>query len=85
MPVITDNPQWSILEFLYGFVYHEFESRALDMWFRRNIISSKEESKKSHFNQAYDQLVSNNDKNKAAETLSFQRNFKHVNKGVVDQ
>ena len=85
MLVIRDNPQWEILEFLYGFGYHEFESCVLEMRAKRNILSAKQDSKTSHTNQAYNQLVANNDKNKEAENLACQRNMKNVNKGVVDQ
>ena len=42
MPVIRDNPQWSILELLDGFGSHEYESCALKMRTERNILSAKE-------------------------------------------
>ena len=85
MPVIRDNPQWAILEFLDGFGSHEYEPRALKMRAERNILSAKEESKTSHVKQSYDQFVANNNKKILAETLSCQRKMKHVNKGVVDK
>ena len=85
MPVIRYNSQWGIFEFLDGFGYHEFESCTLEMRAKRNFISAKEESKTSHINQSYYQLVAKNGKEKATETVAFQKNMKHVNKGVVDQ
>ena len=50
-----------------------------------NIISSKEESKMSYINQAYNQPVAKNNKKKSAETLACQRKINHVNKDVVYQ
>ena len=70
IPVIRDNPQWAILEFLNSFGYHEYEPRALKIRAERNILSAKEESKTSHVNQAYDQFVAKNDKKILAETLA---------------
>ena len=55
------------------------------MIFMRNILSSKEEYKTSHTNQAYNQLVAKNNNKNSADTLDFQRNMKHVNRGVVGQ
>ena len=84
MPVIRDNPQWGILDFLYGFGSHEFDPCALDLCAKNHIISSKEDPKTSHFNQAYNKLLANNDKKIMAETLASRRKMKHVNGGVVD-
>ena len=84
MPVIRNNPQQALIELLYGFGSHEFESCALEMRAKRNIISAKEKSKTSHSNQAYDQLISKNDNKKATDTLACQRKMKHEKKGVVD-
>ena len=85
MPVIRDNPQWSIVEFYDGFSSHEYEPRSLELRAARNIHTAKEESGTSHVNQAFDQLVAKNDKKVAAEILAAQREMKHVNKGVIDQ
>ena len=82
IPVIRDNPQWSILEFLDGFGYHKYEPRALKMQVERNILSAKEESKTSHVNQAYDQFAAKNDKKILTDTLACQRKMKHANKGI---
>ena len=41
MTVIRDNLQWVNLEFLDGFGYHGFESRALEMRANINILSAK--------------------------------------------
>ena len=85
MPVIRDNPQWAILEFLYGFGSHEYEPCALNMRSERNVLSAKEGSKTYHVNQVYDQFLANNNKKILADTLDCQRKMKHVNKGVVNQ
>ena len=85
MPVIRDNIQWSIVEFLDGFGFHEFESCSLDMRAKRNILSAKEESKTYHVNQSHNQLVAKNGNKKATDTVSCQRKMKHVNEGIVDQ
>ena len=74
-----------VFEVLDGFGYHEFESPALEMRAKKNILSVKEDSKTFHINQEYDQLVAKNNKKKSAETLACQIKMKHVNKGVVDQ
>ena len=85
MTIIRDNLQWAIIEFLDGFGSHEFESRVLEIRDKINILSAKEYYKMSHVNQAYNQLLVNNNKKKEAETLACQRKMKHVNKGVVDE
>lgn len=85
MPVIKDNPQWSIVEFYDGFGAHEYEPRALELRERRGMITAKEESKTSHVNQAYDRFVAKEDKRVASETLAILRDAKHVTGGIVDQ
>ena len=49
-----------VLEFLDEFLSHEFESCGIEMRVKRNMISAKKDSKTSHANQAYDQLITNN-------------------------
>ena len=52
---------------------------------KRNILSAKEESKTSHVDQSYDQLVAKNGNKKATDTVACQIKMKRANKGVVGQ
>ena len=41
MPVIGDNPQWAIIEFLDGFGSHPYEPHALNMRAERIFLSAR--------------------------------------------
>ena len=71
--VVKDNPDWEMIEFLDGFITTERILQATIARRYAKVNSIKEESHTSHYNQAFDQLVSRNDKKVAAETLSKQR------------
>ena len=85
MPVVRDNPQWWELAVFDGFGSHLTGLRAMKVRDENKILSLKEEGDSSHVNQAYDRFVARSDKAVEAESLTFLRRAKSLNKGVVDQ
>lgn len=73
MPVIKDNPEWEIIEFLDGFRSHENNLEANKARTTAKVRSIKEESQTSHACQAYDQEMAKQDKKNCADTLAKQR------------
>ena len=73
MPVIEDNPEWEIIEFLDGFRSHENNLEANKARTAAKVRSIKEESQTSHACQAYDQETAKQDKKNCADTLAKQR------------
>ena len=82
--VVKDNPDWEMIEFLDGFMYHEKLVQATIARMDAKVNLIKKESHTSHCNQAFDQLVSKNDKNVATETLAKKRKLlRFVNKATA--
>ena len=52
LPYVKTNPQWYVMDVLYGFIAHFMNHTALEMMLESNIISIKKEADSSSFNQA---------------------------------
>ena len=68
--VVKDNPYWEMIEFLDGFISHERLVKENIARRDSKVNPIKEGSHTRHCNQYFDQLVVNNDKKVAVETLS---------------
>ena len=69
LPIVKDDPDWDIIEFLYGCKGHEDCYHSNKVFNDSKWCSIKEKSQSSHASQVYDQKVAQDYKRKASTTL----------------
>jgi len=85
LPVVKDNPQWSMIELFDGFGAHLTNLNAHMQRDEAKILSIKEEGDSSSYNQAYDKHIAKSDKHHQRSSLTFMRGTKKRNSNLICQ